>query len=64
MKERLKRLPLKALSAVSLALCFAPVNVLLGRRVLPACPAAWYLLPMLALAVWLTLRQMKQEGKN
>lgn len=51
MKERLKRLPLKALSAVSLALCFAPVNVLLGRRVLPACPAAWYLLPMLAL-VW------------
>lgn len=49
MKDRLKRLPMKALAALSLALCLAPVSVLLGCHVLPEHPAAWYLPPLLAL---------------
>lgn len=51
MNKRLKLLPMKALSALSLALCFAPVAVLLGRSVLPDCSLMWYL-PLFFALLW------------
>lgn len=49
MKERIRLLSMKALAALCLTLCVAPLNVLMGRRILPDWPMMWYLLPTLSL---------------
>lgn len=51
MNQRLKLLPMKALSALSLTLCFAPISILLGRSLLPDCSLMWYL-PLLFAFLW------------
>jgi len=51
MNKRLKLLPMKALSALSLVLGLAPISILMGRSVLPDCPLMWYL-PLLFAFLW------------
>lgn len=51
MNKRLNRLPLKALSALSLVLGLAPISILLGRSLLPDCSPMWYL-PLLFAFLW------------
>ena len=49
MKDRLRILPMKALSAFSLLLMFSPVFILLGQGLLPAAPLIWYIAPLFSL---------------